>query len=115
MYSELELINQSVFEPCGLKLTNVNIELESQHYFAHNFQLDGKNIVFRFAKITPTKTGQFVTIWKRNEKGITAPYNISDDFEFHLIATRQNTNFGIFIFPKAVMYENKILSGKTSA
>jgi hypothetical protein len=112
-HSELELIDKSVFKICGLELTNVETEAESQEYFAHNFLLDGHDIKFRKAKITPTKNGQFVTIWKRNEKGITEPFDISDKFEFYIIATRQNERFGIFIFSKTVLYENKVLSDKT--
>ena len=64
------------------------------------------------AKITPTKTGQFVTIWKRNENGITEPHNLSDKFEFYIIATREETKFGVFIFNKTVLSENKILTNK---
>lgn len=113
MYSELELIEKSVFKLCVLELTNVEIELESQEYFAHNFELGGQKVKFRTAKITPTKTGQFVTIWKRNEKGITEPFSISDDIDFYIIATRKDKKFGLFIFPKKVLYENRILSDKT--
>ena len=113
LHSELELIDKSVFKICGLELTNIKTEAESQEYFAHNFLLNRQNIKFRKAKITPTKIGQFVTIWKRNSKGITEPFDISDKFEFYIIATRQNEKIGLFIFPKAVLYENKILSDKT--
>jgi hypothetical protein len=113
IYPELEFINESVFKNCGLEVTNIEVELESQEYFAHNFLLDKLNVKFRTAKITPTKTGQFVTIWKRNEKGITTPFDISDNIDFYIIATRKDTNFGIFIFPKAALHEHKILSDKT--
>ena len=113
LHSELELIDKSVFKICGLELTNIKTEAESQEYFAHNFLLNRQNIKFRKAKITPTKIGQFVTIWKRNKKGITEPFDISDKFEFYIIMTRQNENLGLFIFPKTVLYENKILSDKT--
>lgn len=102
-----------VFKTCGLDFTNVQRELESREYFAHNFQLGAQNIKFRTAKITPTKTGQFVTIWKRNKTGITEPFDIADDIDFYVIATCQNKNFGIFIFPKSVLFENRILSAKT--
>ena len=64
------------------------------------------------AKITPTKTGQFVTIWKRNENGITEPHNVDDVFEFYLIVTRQAERFGVFIFDKTVLSENRILTSK---
>ena len=112
-YSELELIDNFVFKMCGLEVSNIKAEAESQEYCAHDFQLNGQNVKFRKAKITPTKIGQFVTIWKRNKKGITEPFDISDKFEFYIIMTRQNENLGLFIFPKTVLYENKILSDKT--
>ena len=111
--SEIEFINKFVFKSCGIALTEVEAELESKEYFAYNFKLDGQKIKFRKAKITPTKTGQFVSIWKRNEKGITEPFDILDDFDFYIIAARKETNFGVFIFPKTVLYKNRILSDKT--
>jgi len=114
LFSELELINKAVFQVCGMELENVATELESQEYFAHTFELNKQKVKFRMAKITPTKTGQFVTIWKRNENGITEPHNTNDEFEFYLIATRQETNFGVFIFNRNVLTENKILTNKNA-
>lgn len=113
LYSELQLINNLVFKTSGIEISNVENESESQEYFAHTFQLDGQNVIYRKAKITPTKTGQFVTIWKRDENGITKPFDITDDFEFIIIATRRETDFGIFIFPKKVLLDNKIISNKS--
>lgn len=112
LFSELELINKYVFQVCGIELKNAETELESQEYFAHNFELNNQKVKFRMAKITPMKTGQFVTIWKRNEDGITEPHNLSDKFEFYIIAAREETKFGIFIFNKIILSENKILTNK---
>lgn len=112
IYTELKNINELVFLPCGIELTNLKAEQESQEYFAHNFQLGGQKVIFRMAKITPTKSGQFVTIWKRNEKGVTVPFDISDDVKLYIIAARKNTALGLFIFPKSVLYNNRILSDK---
>ncbi len=112
LFSELELINNCIFQVCGIELKNVETELESQEYFAQNFELNNEKVKFRMAKITPTKTGQFVTIWKRNDRGITEPHNVSDKFEFYIIATREEAKFGIFIFNKIVLSENKILTSK---
>lgn len=112
MYSELGLIDELVFKPCGFELTNLEPQSDSRDYFAHTFQLNGQKVQFRTAKITPTKTGQFVTIWRRNERGITEPFDIADEFDWYIIATRQNENFGLFIFPKTILYENKILSDR---
>lgn len=109
-HRDLNLIDSFIFKPCAFEITNIVHELESQDYFACNFKLNHLNIKFRKAKITPTKTGQFVTIWKRNENGITAPFNVVDSFDFYLIATQTNTKFGLFIFPKMVLHANNILS-----
>ena len=65
-------------------------------------------------KITPIKIGQFVTIWKRNGKGKTQPFDISDNIDLYLISVRQQNRIGLFIFPKSVLHNNKILSSKTS-
>ncbi|POY39946.1 MepB family protein [Flavobacterium alvei] len=112
IFSEIELLNNSIFKVCGIELENIEPEKESQEYFAHNFKLNKQKVKFRMAKITPTKTGQFVAIWKRNENGITEPHNVDDEFEFYLIATRQAERFGIFIFDKRVLSENRILTRK---
>lgn len=111
-FTQLELINKFVFQVCGIELNNLETELESQEYFAHNFELNNQNVKFRLAKITPTKIGQFVTIWKRNENGITEPHNILDKFEYYIIGTREEDKFGLFIFNKQVLTENKILTNK---
>lgn len=109
-YPELEYITKNIFEKCKIKITHVVSELESQDYLALNFKLNGCLAKFRKAKITPTKTGQFVTLWKRNTIGITEPFSIFDELDYYIIATKQNEKFGLFIFPKTVLYENKILS-----
>ena len=107
---DLELIYELVFKPYNLSLKNIKPETESQEYTALTFQVYNYKILFRKAKITPTKTGQFVTLWKRNEKGITEPFNLTDEFDFYLIATKTPTNFGVFIFPKKVLQHHTILS-----
>ncbi len=110
--SDLDLINNLIFKTCGLAFSNFEPELESQEYVASSFRLDNQNVKFRIAKITPKKIGQFVTIWKRNGNKLTEPFNTSDDIDFFIIATRKKDQFGLFIFPKAVLYEKRILSGK---
>jgi hypothetical protein len=57
-------------------------EPESKDYHALKLKISNKSIIYRTAKITPTKVGQFVTIWKRNAQKITAPYAFSDEFNF---------------------------------
>ena len=107
---EITLLDEKLFKQQGKALSNISIELESKEYLAHTFEIDNKKIIFRKAKITPTKTGQFVTIWKRNSKGITAPFNLLDDFESIIIFVKQDELIGAFIFPKAILHQKKIIS-----
>nr|WP_255509225.1 MepB family protein [Flavobacterium sp. J27] len=79
-------------------------------YGACTFELNDKKIQHRVAKITPTKVGQFVTIWKRNQQGITEPYHVTDALDFIFITTIENEKIGQFIFPKSVLAENAIIS-----
>ena len=109
-FSKFELLNELVFKPCNLILKNIELEPESPEYAAQTFQLNHYKIIFRKAKVTPKKIGQFVTIWKRNEQGITSPFHLIDDFDHFIIATETPTNFGIFVFPKSILHENKIIS-----
>jgi len=107
---ELNYIAGIIFKPLGLEIKELISEKESQEYAAHSFTLENLNVIIRKTKITPAKTGQFVTIWKRNEQGITRPYHAKDKVDLILIATILDNNFGIFIFPRATLLKQKILS-----
>lgn len=106
----LKNIDELIFQPLGLKFLNVEEDRESSEYSGCSFMLDRLNIKFRTSKITPTKTGQFVTIWKRNMEGETAPFDSGDPYDFYLISASRDNNRGIFIFPKEVLVEKGILS-----
>ncbi|RZK78103.1 MAG: hypothetical protein EOO92_11740 [Pedobacter sp.] len=108
--NELKSVKELVYDNCGFELTNLNLSTESLEYGACSFELNKKKIQFRVAKITPLKTGQFVTIWKRNKDGITKPFDISDDLDFIIIAAKKENNFGQFIFPKLVLAEKGIIT-----
>lgn len=112
-FNDLQLLDELVFKTLKIILKNIHPESESREYFAHRFQLDHYQILFRVAKITPTKIGQFVSIWKRNEQEITAPFDVKDDLDFLMIATKTPIHFGVFIFPKKIMHEYQILSDET--
>lgn len=99
-----------IFTPCGFELTNPIAEKESAAYSAYTFKLNHLKILFRTAKTTPSKIGQFVTLWKRIDKGPIQPYDLSDDFDFMIINTRTENHFGQFVFPKSVLSEQGILT-----
>lgn len=106
---DLELVKQWLYEPCGLELTDLEWQIESQEYGACSFCLGGRAIQYRSSKITPTKTGQFVAIWKRNEEGMTRPFEASE-VDFFIIAARKGDQLGQFIFPKEMLAQKGIVS-----
>jgi len=100
-----------VYNQCSFNCTTPTPATESTEYGACDFKIDALNIKYRIAKITPTKTGQFVTLWKRNNEGIIEPYDIDDEIDLVVISTRSEKHFGQFVFPKAVLLQKGILSG----
>lgn len=110
MNHNLSQINKDVYKICGLKISNFTLELESKEYHACQFELSGRNVVCRCAKITPKKVGQFVTFWKRSGQGPIEPFHESDAIDFFLVNVRSENNFGQFVFPKSMLIEKGILS-----
>lgn len=108
---DLIIAKELVYDKCDFDLTNQKAEIESTEYEGCKFRLNDARIIYRASKITPTKTGQFVTIWKRNSKGKTEPFNILDEIDFIIISTRCNDNLGQFIFPSSVLLDKGIISG----
>lgn len=107
---EIDLLNKRLFTPCALLLKTVTAEPESQDYLAHRLTQDNKEVAFRKAKITPTKVGQFVTLWKRNSEGITSAYHIADQIDYAFIFTQTSLFLGVFVFPKELLRLQGIFS-----
>lgn len=108
----LILAQQLMYEPGNFICSSIKPDTESQEYKACSFYLNGKKIIYRTSKITPTKNGQFVTVWKRNNAGATAPYTEKDDFDFFMISCRKGIELGQFIFPKSVLVKQGIISSQ---
>lgn len=108
--SDLSQLKKLLFDQCRLTISAFNEESESEEYAACSFKLNQKHVVFRVSKITPKKVGQFVTVWKRNQKGITQPFSKSDDLDYVIICSRSGANFGAFIFSKDVLIEKGIIT-----
>ncbi len=115
MQIALQIVKEFVYDKCGFEFSNLKLHVESTEYGACSFELNGKKIQFRVSKITPTKIGQFVTVWKRNSEGVTEPFSISDELDFIIITSKSGDNFGQFIFPKSVLANQGIISSKDKA
>jgi hypothetical protein len=79
-------------------------------YHSCSFTLGGKHVLFRAAKITPSKIGQFVTLWKRSSKGITGPFGDGCGYDLVIISVQKDKHFGQFVFSKSAMIEHGIFS-----
>lgn len=98
------------YEPNGLVCKNFEKEAESEEYGAFTFEMNTLRIKFRAGKITPTKIGQFVTLWKRIGDGEILPHDLDDPIDFYIVSARHGEHFGQFVFPKTVLFEKGILS-----
>jgi len=115
LFEDLKIVKGLIYDRCGLHLTKLQNNPESVEYSACSYELNGKKIQHRASKITPTKVGQFVTIWKRNKEGITEPFDISDEFDFIVVTSANKDQFGQFIFSKSVLASKGIITSQGKA
>ena len=108
----VQTILDEIYAPAGIQITADPIpELESLEYNAYRFGLNGKKIVFRSAKITPTKIGQFVTLWKRpSPDAEIAPLDIHDHIDFVVISVSDGGLHGQFIFDQKILLAKGVMS-----
>uniref|UniRef100_A0AAU2VHB9 MepB family protein n=1 Tax=Streptomyces sp. NBC_00003 TaxID=2903608 RepID=A0AAU2VHB9_9ACTN len=99
-----------VYDPSGFTCSPPIPEAESAEYGAHEFTLDGLAVRFRVAKTTPTKAGQFVTVWRRSASGPIRPFDAEDAVDLFVVSTREGDRFGQFVFPQDVLRERGIVS-----
>ncbi|MFD4356626.1 MepB family protein [Nocardia sp. NPDC058518] len=103
---------REAFETSGLALTkSPTRETESAEYGACRFEVEGRSIAFRVAKTTPTKVGQFVTIWKRPDPASEiAPLDSTDDVSSVIIAAFDRDHRGLFIFNRSELIRRGVMS-----
>ena len=99
-YTDLDFVKKNLYDQCFFECSDILEDSESFEYGAGQFKLSGRLIKQRTAKITPTKIGQFVTLWKRDDIGKTRPHEESDKFDYFVINVKLKNHFGQFIFPK---------------
>lgn len=108
---DFKFIKKHLFDECGFEITNFKKDKESEEYFAYSFQIQDRFVQYRQAKITPTKVGQFVTIWKRNHPGEPIqPYDSKDNVDLVIVTVRSHERLGQFVFPKETLIQRGVFS-----
>ncbi|WP_236974087.1 MepB family protein [Membranihabitans maritimus] len=101
---------KNIYDQIGFVIFDFFPELEGKEYNACQFTVNGRKVLCRNAKITPKKKGQFVTFWKRLEKGSIAPFSDTDPIDFYIVNVSKEKFFGQFVFPKSVLIEKGIIT-----
>lgn len=99
-----------LYRPLGFTCSVPQREAESADYCAYTLDVNGLRTRFRVAKITPTKVGQFVTLWKRVGQGPIQPFDLADPVDCCVVSTRSAGHWGQFVFPKTVLAQRDVLS-----
>ena len=109
---ELTTAIRERYEPAGLVLTDrPRREAESAEYCACRFGLNGHQVAFRVARITPTKLGQFVTIWKRETPDVEiAPLDAADGVDFVIVSVADAGQRGQFVFDRQSLVDRGVIS-----
>ncbi len=95
----------------GRTVTGIEREQESAEYGAIRFKMDGQTVLFRQAKHTPKKIGQFVTLWKRSTPDSEiAPFDRVDGIDRVIIFADEQSRFGVFVFQSQLLIKKDIFS-----
>ncbi|WP_405006991.1 MepB family protein [Kitasatospora purpeofusca] len=114
VHGDLVAAKALVYDRCGFACSLPVPEAESAEYAAHEFTLDGLAVRFRAARTTPTKAGQFVTVWKRSPAGPIQPFDATDPVDLFVISTRDDDHFGQFVFPVDALRRHDVVSANGS-
>ncbi|MFI8082230.1 MepB family protein [Kitasatospora sp. NPDC086009] len=110
LHGDLRAAKALVYDPCGFTCTRPVPEAESADYAAHAFTLDGRPVRFRAARTTPTKAGQFVTVWKRSPGGPIQPFDATDPVDLFVIGTRDGRHAGQFVLPMDALRRHGVVA-----
>jgi hypothetical protein len=114
-YKALTYVNEILYKPNHLLIKAIREETQNSAYGAGMFQLNSTSVRFRVAKKTPTKIGQFVAFWEKDENNKNQAFSFEKAPDFLVINTfTSNDNFGQFVFPKEVLVKQNILKTATT-
>lgn len=110
MHPDLAFALAQLYQPLGWVCSAPEAETESADYGAHALTVGGLRVRFRVAKITPTKVGQFVTLWKRVGRNPIQPLDAADPLDCCVVSVRHGAQCGQFVFSMAVLRQHGVVS-----
>jgi hypothetical protein len=111
---ELTAAIEQAYGPAGLLVRDAGRQAESADYGACSMHINALHVLFRVAKTTPTKLGQFVTLWKRESaESEIAPIDSQDSVDFVVVSVRaplSEVHLGQFVFSRAALLAKGVMS-----
>lgn len=112
--NSFKLIQEQFLMPLGKNILGNDREQESAEYGAIRFEMDGLKCLFRQAKHTPKKIGQFVTLWKRpTPDSEIAPFDRDDGIDRVIVFADEKSRFGVFVFQPQLLAKKDIFAEKS--
>ncbi|WP_461170741.1 MepB family protein [Arthrobacter sp. Z1-15] len=79
----------------------VQVEEQNSDYESGVVRIGNEQWRVRTARITQTKPGAFVAVWKRGEGGSTRPFTADESMSGLLVFVEEQERFGVFQFTPA--------------
>ncbi|MEV7972171.1 MepB family protein [Cellulomonas sp. NPDC089187] len=92
-------------------VVGIRPEAQSSDYQAGLAAIDGEDWRIRTARVTPTKPGAFVAVWRRAADGGTEPFPASDPVAGLLVLVEDDDRFGAFRFTASHLASLGVTSG----
>ncbi|MDN3509378.1 MAG: MepB family protein [Candidatus Neptunochlamydia sp.] len=113
LHPDLSFAINKLYRAAGLSITSQPKKengSKGAKYVAHRLGINYQTVAFRVGKITPTRVGNFVTLWKR-PNGKNKPIDLSDDVSFVVVdVSGVSGQKGQYIFDQDVLVKQKIFS-----
>ncbi|MEV6071290.1 MepB family protein [Nocardia sp. NPDC052001] len=99
-----------LFDSVGVGFSGAVPEAANSEYGACVVEIGCGTARFRVGKLTPTKVGLFVAVWRRAADGSTEPFAAEDGTDVLVVTVREGKRFGEFVFPTSALAEHGIVS-----
>lgn len=106
----IHTIYTEYLEKASIILSDIELENHNKEYHGALFKLNKQTVRFRKAKHTPTKAGLFVVAWQKDVNNKNEAYSYDKAPEYMMVYCENKMEHGLFLFPKNVLLEHKILS-----